>query len=56
MRPQVPDLTTERSIDSEARQVLDMLGLFPRHVNRGCLYNQALADVQLTGAVALTLH
>ena len=56
MRPQVPDLTSERSIDSQARQVLDVLGLFPRHVNRGCLYNQALADVHSTGAVAPTLH
>ena len=56
MRPQVPDLTSERGIDSKARQVFDVLGLFHRHVNRGCLYNQTLADVHSTGAVALTLH
>ena len=56
MRPQVPDLTSERIIESQARQVFDVLGVFPRYVNHGCLYNQALSDVHSTGAVAPTLH
>ena len=41
---------TERSFDSEEMGVIDVFGLLCWHVIYGCLYNQALADVQLTGA------
>ena len=44
------EFTTERGFDSKATWVIDVLGLFSWHVNHGCLYNQALADVQSTGA------
>ena len=43
------DLTTECSFDSQAMWVIDLLDLF-FDVIHGCLYNQALADVQVTGA------
>ena len=41
------DLTTERSFDSQAMCVIDVLG---------CLYNQALADVRSTGAGTKCLY
>ena len=44
------DLTTERSFDSQGTWVRGVLGLIFCHVIHGCLYNQALADVQSTGA------
>ena len=50
MRPQVPGLTTERSFVSQATWVIDVLGLFFCHDINGCLYDQALAGVRLTGA------
>ena len=43
-------VTTERSFESQATCVFDMLGSFLRYVIRGCLHNQALADVWVTGA------
>ena len=43
-------LTTERSFDSQVTWVIDVIGLFFWHVIHGCLYNQALEDVWLTGA------
>ena len=44
------DLTTERSFDSQATWVIDVLGISIWHVIHGFLYNQALADVRSTGA------
>ena len=44
------DLITERSSDSQATWVIDVLRLFIRHVIHGCLDNQAPADVRSTGA------
>ena len=43
------DLLNERSIDSQATWVIDVLGLFS-DVIYGSLNNQALAEVRLTGA------
>ena len=43
------DLTTERSFDLQATWVINVLGLF-FEVIHGCLYNQALPDVGLSGA------
>ena len=44
------DLTTERNFDSQASWVINMVGLFSFPFINGCLYNQALTDVQSTGA------
>ena len=44
------DLTTERSLDSQATRFIAVLGLFFQHVTNECLYNQALEDVRSTGA------
>ena len=43
-------ITTESSFDLQATWVVDVLGLSFLHVICGCLYNQALADVQSSGA------
>ena len=45
----IDNLITEHSFDSQATRVFDVLGLFYGNVIHGCLYNQALADVQSTG-------
>ena len=45
------DLTTERSIDSQAMWFIDVLGFnFHWHGIHWCLYNHALADILSTGA------
>ena len=44
------DLTTERSFDSQATLVIDVLGSFCWYVIHGCLYNPALSKVRSTGA------
>ena len=46
----IDDLTTEGSFNLQAMRVIDVHGLFFLHLNHGCLYNQALADVPATGA------
>ena len=43
------DLTTERSFDSQATRVIDLLGLFFSNNIQGCVYNHALTGVRLTG-------
>ena len=54
------DLITERNFESQAigqaSKVIDVLGLFVLYVIHGCLYNQVLADVQLTGAGIICLY
>ena len=42
------DLTSDRSFDSQATYVIDVLGLFLWHGIHGRLYNRALADVRST--------
>ena len=46
------DLTTDRSFDLQDMWVIDVFGIFFSDVRviHGCLNNQVLADVQLTGA------
>ena len=56
MRPQVPNLTSESSFDSQATCVIGVLGLFFLHVIHGCLYNQALAEFRSTGAGTKCLY
>ena len=43
------DLTIERSFDTQATWVIDILGLF-WNVTHGSLYNLAQVDVRSTGA------
>ena len=43
------DLATECSFDSQDTWVIGVLSLIFWHVIQGCLHNQVLADVQLTG-------
>ena len=43
------DITTERSLYSQATWIIDMLGIY-FDVIHGCLYNQSLVDVLSTGA------
>ena len=52
MRPKVPDLTTERSFDSQATPGHWSAWLFIH----GCLYNPALVDARLTGAGIKSLY
>ena len=44
------DLTTERSFDSQATWVIDVLGFPFGHLIHNYLYNRALADVRSPGA------
>ena len=44
------DLTTERSFDSQAALVIDMLGLFFDTLSMGVCTTRRLADVRSTGA------
>ena len=46
----IDDFTIERSFESQATWVIDVLGSFLSHVIHGCLYSHALTDIWLSGA------
>ena len=50
------DFTTERSFDSQATWVIDVLGLFFDMLYMGVFYNQSLADARSTGAGIYTVN
>ena len=50
------DITSVRSFDTLAEWVIDVLALFFGHVIHMCLFNQALADIQSTGAGVKCLY
>ena len=56
MRPQVPDLTTERSFDSHATWFIGVLGLFFDMLSMGVVDYRTLADVRSTGPGIKSLY